>query len=474
MASLLLLLPLLVILIINLPLHGLRRAATWFAGFICLLQITLVLYHPLQSWSLLSDFIEGFLSFKVSIDSLALVMLLCIALVELCAILVANATIPQEKRKANFINLSLISLIGMNAMVMLSDLFSIYVFLEIVAISSFILIVLKKDVLALEGAFKYLMLSAIASVTMVAGLALLFMLAGGTSFGAIHAALAVSSTGFIAKLAIGLFLCGLFIKSGVVPFHGWLPDAYCSAPTCISILLAGIVTKISGVYILIRLMLSVFGFSAPLQNILMLAGIASILVGALAALVQSNFKRMLAYSSISQVGYIILGLGCGTPLAIAGAVLHFFNHATFKALLFTNAAALEQRLDSVDMDNMGGVAQKMPITGFTSVIAFLSTAGIPPLSGFWSKFMIVLALWTAGNHLFASIALLASILTAAYFLSMQRRVFFGKINPNLGSIKEATLGLTIPMLLLSAIIIGIGLCFPFVIGKFVLAFGSII
>ncbi|MFA5840074.1 MAG: proton-conducting transporter membrane subunit [Candidatus Margulisiibacteriota bacterium] len=474
MASLLLLLPLLVIIIINLPLRGIRRTAIWFAGFICLLQAALVLYHPLQSWSMLSTFMETFLSFKISIDSLALVMLLCIALVELTAILVANATIPEDKRKASFVNLALIILIGMNAMVMLSDLFSIYIFLEIVAISSFILIAIKKDILALEGAFKYMMLSAIASVAMVAGLALLFMLAGGTSFSAIHAALAVSSNSIIAKIAIGLFVCGLFIKSGVVPFHGWLPDAYCSAPTAVSILLAGIITKISGVYVLIRLVISVFGFSAPLQNILMLAGIASILVGALAALVQSNFKRMLAYSSISQVGYIILGLGCGTPLAIAGAVLHFFNHATFKALLFTNAAALEQRLDSVDMDKMGGVAQKMPITGLTSVIAFLSTAGIPPLSGFWSKFMIVLALWMAGNHLLAGIALLASILTAAYFLSMQRRVFFGKMNPSLGSISEASPGLILPMLILSAIIIGVGLCFPFIIGKFVLAFNSIV
>jgi multicomponent Na+:H+ antiporter subunit D len=232
--------------------------------------------------------------------------------------------------------------------------------------------------------------------------------------------------------------------------------------------LAGIITKIAGVYALIRLVITVFGYNPALQNSLMVLGLLSIVIGALAALPQTNFKRMLAYSSISQVGYIILGLGCATPLAIAGAVFHFFNHATFKALLFTNAAAVEEQIGTSEMENLSGLSAKMPITGTTSAIALLSTAGIPPLSGFWSKFLIIWALWTAQQYFYAAAALLASLLTLAYFLNMQRKLFFGKLQSGLESIKEAKPLVASVALLLSAIIIAVGLLFPLILNNYIL------
>jgi multicomponent Na+:H+ antiporter subunit D len=268
------------------------------------------------------------------------------------------------------------------------------------------------------------------------------------------------------KLAIALFLCGLFIKSGIVPFHGWLPDAYSAAPSAVSVFLAGIVTKATGVYVLMRLVISVLGFSPAVKAALMFFGLFSIIAGALAAMGQKDFKRMLSYSSISQVGYIVLALGCATPLAVAGAIFHFFNHAIFKSLLFVNAASVEERLGTVDMNTMGGLAARMPVTGATSVVGLLSTAGIPPLSGFWSKFMIIVALWLAGNRAYAVLALLASIFTLGYLLSMQRRVFFGKLKEGLEEVKEAGSPLVISEAILAAVTIGIGVGFPFMINIF--------
>ena len=245
-----------------------------------------------------------------------------------------------------------------------------------------------------------------------------------------------------------------------MPFHGWLPDAYSSAPPAISVLLAGILTKVCGVYTLIRLVGSVFAFSAAVNALLLFVGAISILVGALAALGQTDFKRMLAYSSISQVGYIILALGSGTSLGIIGAVFHLFNHSMFKSLLFVNSAAVGSQLGTTDMDRMGGLSYKMPVTAATSVVGFLSASGIPPLAGFWSKLIIVIALWNAGWRAYAILAVLASVITLAYFLTMQRKVFFGKLKEGLEDIKEVNFGFSLVSIMLALITIGVGLFFP--------------
>jgi multicomponent Na+:H+ antiporter subunit D len=210
------------------------------------------------------------------------------------------------------------------------------------------------------------------------------------------------------------------------------------------------------------------GFNGPLQTILLVFGAVSAAGGALAALPQKNFKRMLAYSSISQMGYILMGIGAANPLALMGAAFHLFNHSIFKTQLFVNAAAVEKSSGTLDMDKLGGLSSRMPVTGATSLIAFLSTAGIPPLSGFWSKLLIIIGLWMAGYKAFALIAILASVVTLAYLLSMQRRVFFGKITSELSHIKEAGFALTAPAVILALITIGAGIFFPFVLEKLIM------
>ena len=250
-----------------------------------------------------------------------------------------------------------------------------------------------------------------------------------------------------------------------------------AGPPETSVLLAGVVTKTAGFYTLFRVAESVlpafgspvrFGgpFEASFQLALLVFGVTSLLSGALAALAQKSLRRMLAYSSISQMGYIALGFGAGSALGTAGALFHLFNHAVFKGLLFVNAAAVEKESGSGELEKLGGLAETMPVTGATSVIGMLSTAGVPPLAGVWSKLMIVLALWQAGWKWLAVAGVLGSLITLAYFLLLQRRVFYGQRLERLSAVKEASFWGVAPALLLAAVTVVLGVAFPWLFNTF--------
>ena len=476
MLSLLILVPFSILLLMNLLFSkAVKNLAVWAAGLLFIVQAAAVIFKPIDFWQGNIPFLKSFFPFSLSLDNLTLVMLLSIAIVAFVTVLVGQSTISDEDKRFNFINVVILTVAGMNGIVLVKDLFSLYVFLEVTAVSSFILISLDRGILALEGTFKYLILSAVATVMMLSSIAILMLFTGSTSFEAVSSVVKNQQSGmFLIIVAISAFVGGLFIKGGLVPFHGWLPDAYSSAPSSVSIFLAGIVTKTTGVYTLIRLVVSVFGFTPTLTHVLLFVGALSIVIGALAALGQADFKRMLAYSSISQVGYMVIALGTGTPLGIAGAVFHLFNHAIFKSQLFVNSAAVEAQTGTRNMNELGGLQSRMPVTSTTSLIAFLSTAGVPPLSGFWSKLIIIIALWTSGHRIYAMLAVLTSVVTLAYFLSMNHRVFFGILQHKLSGIKEAKPGIIIPAVLLTLIIIGVGIFFPFILDTFILPVQSIL
>ena len=471
MLSPLLLLPLLAIIILNLPIRSLtQKLSVWVGVGLSLWQIVAVVLLATGRES--ADAWGKYFSLGLSCDNLTLVLLMSIGIVTLTTILVGWQTIVGDKQRFGFMNLVFVAMIGMNGTVMLTDLFSLYIFIEVTAVASFILIAFQRDTNALEGAFKYIILSATATVMMLLSISIMLLVVGDTSFEATGSAVRQSQDNPLVMFAVGIFICGLLIKGGVVPFHGWLPAAYSAAPAAASVLLAGIATKTSGIYALIRLTTSVFANNESVNSVLLLAGAISILVGAFAAMGQSDFKKMLAYSSISQVGYIILALGCGTNLAIIGAVFHLFNHSIFKSLLFVNSAAVEKQTGTTDMNKLGGLGTKMPITNATSMIAFLSTAGVPPLAGFWSKLIIVIALWQNDLHTYATIAVLASILTLAYLLLMQRKVFFGKLADGLANVKEAGLGITAAATMLAVITLGVGVTFPWMFNSVLMPIGS--
>lgn len=399
---------------------------------------------------------------NLSIDLYAAIILFTIGLIAFISLIIRRHSDNDEI--FNFTQLIMIIMIGMNGVVMVTDIFSLYVFLEVTSVASFVLIAKKKELLALNGSFKYLLMSSIATLMILTSVAIFFMTFGTLSYEGLGAQLtadAAVSTQIV--LAIILLVTGLSIKAGLIPFHMWVPDAYSSSSAAVSVLLAGIVTKAGGVYAILRLLMVVFPQIVLIQEVFAFVGIISIVAGALLAIGQNDFKKMLAYSSISQIGYIIVGAACGTPLGFLGAFLHFFNHATFKSLLFVNASAVEAQTGYKELDKLQGLAGRMKITSWTSVVAFLSTAGIPPFSGFWSKVIIIVALWQVGFVPYAIIALLASILTLAYFLILQRKVFFGKTSVEFENTKEANKGFISASMILAIITVLVGIGFPFVL-----------
>ena len=401
---------------------------------------------------------------RFSVDFFSLLALFCIGMVVTVGFLTAGKTIGNKR--FNFTNLAMIILLGMNGIALVTDLFSLYVFLEITGVASFVMIALNKEGNGIEGGFKYLVMSAIATAFILGGLAFIFMQSGSLLYSDVASALSdwqnVDQPALLI-VAFALVLVGFSIKSGIMPFHGWLPDAYQSAPAAVSVILGGIVTKMAGVYAILRLTGDIFVGVNLVNQILMLLAIVSIVLGAVAAITQTDFKRILAYSSISQIGYILLGASCGSAIGLIGAMLHFFNHATFKTTLFVNSAAVETATGTTEIEKLGGLQEKMPVTGVSSILAFLSTAGIPPLAGFWSKLLIILAVWQTGNFFIAGLALFASIFTAAYFLRLQRCVFFGSAVEGLENTKEVTGGICLSSVVLSVITVGFGLLFPLVL-----------
>ncbi|MGA2765185.1 MAG: proton-conducting transporter membrane subunit [Spirochaetia bacterium] len=462
MSHLLLLVPFAALVLVNLLPRSARAAATGIAFFVLAVQAVVVVLQPLGAadWSFLAPLSRA-IGFDLSLDNLSVLMLLSAGLAGMASLLAAGPGLSQRRERFLFANLVLVALIGINGISLVRDLFSLYVFIEVTAVATFILVTIRHGVDAFEGAWKYLILSAVASVLMLSSIALYLLVEGEASLEAVRHSLA--SPGPIPWIAAALFLCGLFIKGGLVPFHGWLADAYSAAPAPASIFMAGIVTKASGVFALMRLAYSVFGDALPARWIFLVVGAVTLVVGAFLALGQSDMKRMLAYSSVSQIGYIVLALGGSAQLGIIAAALHFFNHAVSKSQLFANAEALETQLGTVSMDRMGGLGARMPVTAGTSAVASLSIAGLPPLAGFWSKLLIVIALWQVGQYAFAGIAVLTSLVTLGYFLSLQRRVFFGKVLPEWASVREAGPRLLAPALALSLITVAVGLGFPFVL-----------
>jgi len=489
--SYLVLAPLAALVLLNLPTGELRRRYAY--GLVLLLtavQAAVLVFRPQLLSAHASSQLLGLKLGGAGLSlELSFTLLLSVAMVIFVTALVGRAMMEDEKQRFYFMNVLLVSLIGMNGAVLVSDLFSLYVFLEITAVASFLLIAFQRDRGGLEGAFKYIVMSAVATVLMLTAIAVFVLAAHSASFEALHKAVSAPGANPLVRIALGAFVCGLFIKGGLVPFHGWVPGAYSAAPAPVSVLLAGAATKISGIYGLIRLGLigayssapaplagpvtqpwaaDLFAGSASFSEVMLLIGMVSIVVGAFAAMAQADLKRLLAWSSISQVGYIVLGLGCGTPLAIVGAAFHLFNHATFKSLLFVNSAAVEQQARTTDMERLGGLGGQMPFTATTSVVGLLSAAGVPPLSGFWSKLLIVLALWQADHRVYAVLAVLLSVATLGYLLMMQRKVFFGLPREELAGTREASPGLVLASVALAGVTVGTGVLFPLLYRTFLL------
>jgi multicomponent Na+:H+ antiporter subunit D len=396
---------------------------------------------------------------QVALDGFGLFMLLAVQLVSLAAGLFSVNYMDHYGAKANYYALLLVMVAGMNGLLLSTDLFNVYIFLEVAAVASYALVAYGLEHDELEASFKYLMLSVVASAAILVSIAVLFGMTGAVSFAGVAEGLRTLSAEAVVAVCSALFLMGFGLKAALIPFHAWLPDAHPSAPAPISAILSGLLIKVSGVYALTRVFFNVFGLTPGLSRVLMGMGAVSVVAAAFLALGQKDIKRMLAYSSISQVGYVVLGVGLGTPLGIAGGLFHLFNHALAKGLLFLTSGSIQQATGTRNLDEMGGLAKRMPVTAGTNLVGALSIAGVPPLGGFWSKLLIIIALVQSGETFLAVVAVLASVLTLWYYLLIQRRAFFGKLNERWKDVREAPFWMAAATVLLALLVIGLGILF---------------
>ena len=254
------------------------------------------------------------------LDSLTVLLVVTINTIGLAVVLYAVDYMRQYTARPRFYSLFLLMVTGMNGVVMTGDLFNLYVFLEISAIASYALVAFGCEREELEASFKYIVLGSVSSSLILIALALMYGVTGALNMAQVSARVAEQGMDAPLLLAFGLFICGFAFKAALVPFHAWLPDAHPAAPAPVSAMLSGVLIKAIGVYVLARLIFNVFGAEPNVLSLLCWLGVLSMVVGGLMAAGQNDIKRMFAYSSISQVGFMVLGLGLGTPLGLVGAL----------------------------------------------------------------------------------------------------------------------------------------------------------
>ncbi len=447
---------------------------------LCLLLMTIFEYTNLGQSSIPYSMggwgVEGGLPVGIFLilDGFSVIMLCIINLIGFIALVYSLSYIRKYTAEANYYALFCLIIAGMNGVVLSGDLFNLFVFLEVSVISSYALVAFGVGKTELEASFKYQVLGVLASMLILLAIGLIYWKTKTLNMADVrHVMESGYSKPFYIFVQV-LLISGFGLKAAIVPFHAWLPDAHASAPSPISAMLSGVLIKAVGIYVLVRLFFNMFVFSHEIAVVITALGAISMLVGALVALMQWDLKRLLAYSSISQIGYVLMAFGMGmilivkgdnltvAALAIGGGLYHLINHAVFKGLLFLNAGALEHRLDTRDLKKMGGLSSVMPVTSSTSFMASMSISGIPPFNGFFSKLIIIIAAINGKFYLLAALAVLVSIVTLAYFLKFQRYAFFNKtLDRSLSHIKEVPFPMCFSMVFLALLCLTLSLlAFP--------------
>jgi multicomponent Na+:H+ antiporter subunit D len=439
-----------------------RRSGAWLAGLTALVlakgSAWLYLFRPYNNLIVFHKF-----GLALVLDGLSHLLLLTADLTAFFVILYAAAYAGKYRNQPWFFALFLVMLAGINGVVLAGDLVWLFLFLELAALSAYLLVAFGNTRAQLEAAVKYLLIGEGASLLILLGCGMIHKMTG--TFNMAEAALALAGNPGRFKMIVSLlFVVGFGTKAALMPFQAWLPDAHSSAPAPVSAILSGVIIKTLGIYALARVLFNVLGMTPQLSLVLLGLGVFSIIVAGLFAVGQSDMKRLMAYSSISQIGYITVGLALGTPLALLGALFHLFNHALMKALLFLNAGAVERQTETRDLTELGGLRQKMPVTATTSLLGSLAISGVPPFNGFWSKLFIIVACVQAGKLWVAFVAVIGSLLTMGAFLRLQKHVFFGQPHRKFFELREAPLTMSLAVIGLALLCLVAGLAFPLVIG----------
>lgn len=373
------------------------------------------------------------------------------AYVALIVTAIAAVTLPYARRSvereiasrniSRFYTLLMLCFAGLLGMTVTGDAFNLFVFLEISSLSMYALIALGKDRRALTSAFQYLIMGTIGGTFVLIGVGFLYVITGTLNMADLARLLPEVTQLRTLHTAFAFIVVGIGLKLAMFPLHLWLPNAYAYAPSVATVFIAATATKVA-VYALLRFVYSIFGEQVsfedlPLDQILMILAVLGILTASTVAIFQDNIKRMLAYSSVAQIGYIVLGISLTNALGLTASILHLFNHALMKGALFMAMGCFFYSLGSVQFKDLRGVARQMPWTFMAFVIAGLSLIGVPLTVGFISKWYLVLAALEQGLWPLAVLVLVGSLLAVVYIWRVIEHAWFGSPSVRAAGAKEA-------------------------------------
>jgi multicomponent Na+:H+ antiporter subunit D len=389
------------------------------------------------------------------VDMLNAPLLVLISAISAVALLAARTSIENEipeNRHTFFYIAWLLCMAGLLGITATGDAFNVFVFLEISSLATYTLIALGKDRRALWASFQYLVAGTIGATFILLGIGLMYVMTGTLNMADLAQRLPEVENTKTVFTAFAFMIVGLCMKLALFPLHLWLPNAYAFAPSIVTTFLAATATKVA-VYVMIRFIFDVFGFEFsfthfPLQEVLLTLGIAGIFVASVVAIYQDNLKRMLAYSSVAQVGYIILGISFASQTVIMATLLHMLNHGLMKAALFLALAAVVYRMGIAQLSQMHGIASRMPFTMAAFLIGGLSLIGVPLTVGFISKWYLVSAALENGWWAVAAAILLGSLLSVVYIWRVIEVAYFKPVSESTPDVKEAPAALLIPMWIL--------------------------
>ncbi|MBR0354443.1 MAG: hypothetical protein IJK35_03615 [Oscillospiraceae bacterium] len=412
----------------------------------------------------------------LEVDALSLFFALLIAVAVFVACVYSIKYMEHDDNIPQYYTLFLMLAGGVMGLVLSGDLFNMFIMVEILTFAAVALTAFRNTARgALEAAFKYLVVGSIGSTCILAGTIMLYAQAKTLNFAQLSSIIPGHFNG-ATRVAFALLFVGFSTKAFLVPFHPLAADAHGAAPASISVLISGVLTK-SGIYGIIRLAYFLFQTmdQATIRWMLVIVGSVSMFVCVTMALAQHDFKRLLAFHSISQIGYVLTAVGLSSLLGLSAGLYHAMNHTIFKGLLFLAAGAVLHETGTTDLDRLGGLSKRMPHTTVLFLIGAASISGIPPFNGFASKWMIYQATYQAavdtgniGYVLVTIVALVTSTLTLASFVKVSQSVFFGQLPDEFKDVKEVPFGMRLAMSLFAILCVLTGIL-PEAVAKYLTA-----
>ncbi|WP_218355293.1 monovalent cation/H+ antiporter subunit D family protein [Alteromonas lipotrueiana] len=364
------------------------------------------------------------------IDSLNALVAVIVAFIALITVIYGSKSAEKEIHDSQihlFYAAFQLVILGLLGMALTGDIFNLFVFLEISSLSSYALIAMGQKRQALVASFNYLMAGTLGATFFLLGIGFLYAASGTLNMADIALRFDQFSSMTLVITALLFILIGLALKAAVFPLHSWLPEAYTQAPTMVTVFLASTSTKVA-IYVLIRTLYQVFPNTyweeMLLPGFLLLSGCLGMLYGSYKAIRQVSIKRLLAYSSVAQLGYMVVGVGLNNEAGLIAAIVHMFNHAITKAALFMAAGLVLMRLHTTNLEKLRGAGKTMPWTTGAFALAGLSLIGVPGTAGFISKWYLVQAALEKGNYVVAGTILIASIMAIMYVWKIIETLYF--------------------------------------------------